>query len=76
MGRSHILVVGDFNHPVLKWADEISPKDSDHPSSNFMGAVRDSFLVQYVKKPTHFQHEQTPNVLDSVFTSEQGIETV
>ena len=59
LGRSHILVVGDFNHPVLKWADEISPKDGDHPSSKFMEAVRDSFLVQRVKKPTHFPKEQT-----------------
>ena len=63
------MVVGDFNHPVLKWADEISPKDGDHPSSKFMEAIRDSFLVQHVKKPTYFPNEQTPNVLDLVFTS-------
>ena len=52
-------VVGNFNPlvVVLKWADEISPKDCDHLSSKFIKAVRDSFPAQHVKK-------QTPNVLD------------
>lgn len=42
-----------------------------------MEAVRDSFLIQHVNKPTHFRANQTPNVLDLVFTNEQAmIDTV
>ena len=72
-GRSHALITGDFNFPELDWIEELSPKNPDHPASKFMEAIRDSFLTQHVKKPTHFRSAQTPNVLDLVFTSEQSM---
>ena len=70
-GRSHILIVGDFNHPEINWTTESTPRDLNHPASLFMEAIRDSFLVQHVVKPTHYRGDQTANVLDLVFTNEQ-----
>jgi hypothetical protein len=71
--RSHTLIVGDFNHPEIDWADESSPRDGNHPASLFLESVRDSFLIQNITKPTHFRGKQTPNILDLVFTSEESM---
>ena len=73
VGRSHVVVCGDFNYPDIDWHEGLSPRDDSHPASKFMDAVRDSFLVQHVRKPTHFRAEQTPNVLDLIFTSEKAM---
>jgi hypothetical protein len=72
-GRSHVLVCGDFNHPEIDWLDVCTPKDCNHPAAKFVEAVRDSFLVQHVQKPTHVRGDQTPNVLDLIFTSEEAM---
>ena len=58
---------------MVNWLDGLSPRDVSHPASLFMEAFRDSFLVQHVKDPTHYRAEQTPNVLDLIFTSEEDM---
>jgi exonuclease III len=68
---SHVLIMGDFNHPELDWLNTTSPMDHNHRASRFMEANRDSFLYQHVNKPTHIRGDQTPNILDLVFSSEQ-----
>jgi exonuclease III len=69
--RSHTLIIGDFNHPEIDWADESSPRDGNHTASLFLESVRDSFLIHNITKPIHFRGKQTPNILDLVFTSEE-----
>lgn len=71
--RTHVLVVGDFNHPQIDWKEGISPRVTDNPASKFLESVRDSFLVQHVQKPTHYRSEQTPSILDLVFSNEQAM---
>jgi hypothetical protein len=66
-GRSHVLICGDFNHPEVDWLDVCTPKDCNHPTSKFVEAVRDSFLVQFVQKPTHYRGNQTQIVMDLIF---------
>ena len=61
-GRSHILIVGDFNHSKINWTIESTPRDLNHLASLFMEAIRDSFLVQHAVKPTHYRGDQTANV--------------
>ena len=73
VGRSHVVVCGDFNYPDIDWLEGLSPRDDSHPASKLLDAVRDSFLVQHVRKPAHFSAEQTPNVLDLIFTSEEAM---
>ena len=70
-GRSHILIVGDFNHPEINWTTESTPGNLNHSASLYMEAIMDSFLAQHVVKPTHYRGDQTANVLDLVFTNEQ-----
>ena len=73
VGRSHVFVCGDFDYPDIDWREDLSLRNDSHPPSKFMDAVRDCFLVQHVRKPTHFRAEQTPNVLDLIFNSEEAM---
>ena len=73
-GRSHVLLVGDFNHPEVDWENETTPNNSDHKASIFMEKViRDNFLYQHVRRPTHYRGEQTPTLIDLVLTNEEGM---
>ena len=73
--RTHVLIVGDFNHPGVNCESESSPLPVDlhHKASVFLETIRDAFLCQHVKQPTHFRGDQTPNILDLVFTNEEGM---
>ena len=70
---THVVIVGDFNHPEANWESESSPVDLHHKASVFLETVWDVFLYQHVKQPTHFRGDQTPNILDLVFTNEEGM---
>ena len=73
-GRSHVLLVGDFNHPEIDWENETTPNNSDHKASIFMEkVVRDNFLFQHVKRPTHYRGEQNPTLIDLILTNEEGM---
>lgn len=73
MNRSHTLVTGDFNHPQIDWKEGTSPSDEKHKSSKFLESVRDAFLFQHVRNPTHARGDQEPHVLDLIFTNEEGM---
>lgn len=73
VGRTHVLICGDFNRPEIDWVEVSTSKTCEHPAYKFLEAVRDSFLTQHVVKPTHFRGDQTPNVLDLIFTSEEAM---
>ena len=70
---SHILIMGDLNHPEIDWKSGTTPPDLNHRASKFMEALRDSFLHQHVTQPTHIRGEQTPHVLDLVLTNESNM---
>ena len=63
-GRSHVLITGDFNQLDINWSDNLSPKDPDFKATDFLESVRDSFLCQHVKEPTHYRSKQRPNTLN------------
>ena len=71
--RTHVLIVGDFNHPGVNCESESSPLPVDlhHKASVFLETIRDAFLCQHVKQTTHFRGDHTPNILDLVFTNEE-----
>ena len=73
IGFSHVLIMGDFNHPSINWYDSTSPPDVDHPSTRILEAVRDSFMSQHVTEPTHYRGNCTPNTLDLIDTNEEGM---
>ena len=73
-GRTHILLTGDFNHPEIDWENETSIQNDNHKATIFLeSVVRDNFLYQHVKSPTHYRAEQTPTLIDLILTNEEGV---
>ncbi len=70
---SHLLIMGDFNHPEINWTDVTSPTDDNHKASIFLESVRDAYLYQHVSDATHFRSNQQANILDLVFTNEESM---
>lgn len=73
--RTHVLVTGDFNHPEIDWQTMTTPSSMDqkHVAAVFLETVRDTFLFQHVTEPTHYRGDNTPNVLDLVFSNEEAM---
>ena len=70
LSYTHILVMGDFNMPGVNWK---TFSGSNPMEDNFVEAVRDSFLYQHIFFPTRGRCGQSPNILDLVFSSEEGM---
>lgn len=67
---SHVLVMGDFNYPEINWNGNSSMTDTAH---KFIESTRDAFLYQHIEEPTRYRANQTPNILDLIFTNEEGM---
>ena len=64
----NIIIVGDFNHPTIKWDELHTQKEG----LNFLNLTLDCFLTQHVSEPTRGR-----NILDLVLSKpEQLIEEV
>ncbi len=72
-GYSHILALGDFNFPEIKWNNGGAVQGNSPSASSFIDAVNDSFMFQHVDFPTHHRENQTANILDLIFTNEESM---
>ena len=70
---SHLLVCGDFNIPDIDWVEELTPQSTTNIGYMFMECIRDCYLTQHVKFPTHRRGDQKANVLDLVLSTEEGM---
>ena len=75
VNQKYVLIMGDFNHPEIKWngSNGRTHVDENHKAYRFLDTVRDAFLFQHVIEPTHFRGLQTPNTLDLILTVEEGM---
>ena len=71
--NSHILIMGDFNYPEIKWEPLRLPNSDAHPAFKFVECLRDCFFYQHVHEPTHVRGTDTPNVLDLIITNEENM---
>ena len=68
--HSHVLICGDFNYPDIKWSTLACDTSF---SKLFLDAVNNCCLFQHVTEPTHYRRNTTANILDLVFTNEDGM---
>ena len=73
MSFSHLLIVGDLNLPQIDWETESSSAPPSHCSHSFIDTVHDCFLHQHVHCPTRYRLGEKPNVLDLIFSNEEGM---
>ncbi len=74
LGNSHLLLMGDFNYPDINWNSWSTKGDS--PESDeylLLENLRDNYLFQHVDRPTRWRGTDTPNLLDLILTSEDGM---
>ena len=70
---SHLVIMGDFNFPEIRWDHQNSTSGPNHPSSKFLKVANDCFLYQHIDKPTHHRGGQRANTLDLIFTNEANM---
>ena len=67
---SHVIIMGDFNYPEINWSQECSNVGANHEATKFLEGVRDAYMYQHVKQPTHQRGDQQRNTLDLVLSNE------
>ena len=71
---SHVLIMGDFNLPLINWSSWTCSNNSENSFDNtFINCLRDSFFHQHVTIPTRSRYNQNPNILDLILTNEEGM---
>ena len=70
---THVVITGDFNLPQINWRTGLSSAPPSHCSHSFIDLVHDSFLYQHVIKPTRYRVGETPNTLDLIMSTEEGM---
>ena len=71
LNHSHFLLMGDFNYPHIKWDSEST--ESNTVEDKFIENIRDNFLFQHITMPTRGRLGNKSNILDLIFTNEEGI---
>ena len=72
MIASRKVIAGDFNLKGIDW-------ENDHVIDNhlhlvdFVNVVHENFLHQHVKKPTRHRIGENSNILDLIFSNEEGL---
>ena len=65
--------MGDFNYSDINLRTETTPANVNNVATKFMECLRDCFLYQHVKDPTHYRGCQKPNTLHLIITNEEGM---
>ena len=69
---SHILMMGDFNYPDINWKNwTTKSENTENQEFKFIECIRDNFLSQHVQEPTRVRGNDTPNLLDLIFTKKR-----
>ena len=68
--NGHLLILGDFNYPTINWATLGTPHNKENCATKFLTVTQNCFLHQHVNNPTHVRPNQTPTLIDLIFTSD------
>ena len=63
---------GDFNYRAIYWSNFSGTGDNCRIEP-FLDTIDDLFLFQHINEPTRYREEETPSLLDLVFTNEQDM---
>ena len=66
----HFLILGDFNYPTINWATLGTRHNKENCTTKFLTFTQNCFLDKHVNNPTHVRPNQTPTLIDFIFTSD------
>jgi hypothetical protein len=72
-GYSHILLMGDFNLPVINWDTWSCKGDVNRTEHKLLETLQNNFLFQHISKPTTWRGSDTPHILDLIITNEENM---
>ena len=70
---SYLIIMGDFNLPKINWETLYCNTSDEDFHVKFVECVNDCFLFQHVNEPTRVRGANEPNVLDLIFSNEEGM---
>ena len=70
---SHCLVCGDFNYGNIDWENHSQLAPVNVHVQQFLDTLNDLFWIQHVTEPTRYRLDQSPHILDLVFTNEEAM---
>lgn len=70
-GVTHVLIMGDFNMPEVKWNSMYAQGNNESLPSKFFDLTQDLFLHQHSQENTRFRIDQEPSQLDLLFTNDE-----
>ena len=72
-GTHHVLVMGDFNYPEINYECEFVAAGDTDPSTLFFNKTQELCLFQHIYDATRVRQDQTPSILDYVFTDQENL---
>jgi len=63
---------GVTNNNNIDW-ENICLTSNNSTVQSFLDTVQDLFMFQHILKPTRYRGEETPNLLDLVFTDDENM---
>ena len=66
------MICGDFNYPSIDWENEFV-NDNSQIITSFIDTIQQCYLHQHVLQPTRYRHDDTPGLLNLIFTNEEGM---
>jgi hypothetical protein len=73
MNPTHLVIMGDFNFPDINWKNGLSTAGLQHHTHDFIRTTQDCLLFQHVLVPTRYRPGTVPNLLDLIFSNEDGM---
>ena len=70
--HSHFLLLCDFNYPIINW-EACSTDSTVGAYYIFLQNIGNNYLFQQVTRPTRARVGNQSNILDLVFTNEEGM---
>ena len=74
-GASHIIICGDFNAKGINLEHETTIHQEGHASDQFLQLTQNHFLFQHVMQPTRYRQGERTEILDLIFSNEEGMVT-
>ena len=68
--KEKLVLMGDFNFREIDWESETCNKNDSHIANKFLSIIQENYLTQFVTQPTHYRAQQTPTLIDLIFSND------
>ena len=70
---SQVVILGDFNLKNIDWNLNSTKSNTKQIEHRFIECIKDLYLTQHIKEPTRYRKDNTPSILDLIFSNEENM---